>query len=334
MSDTTQIERQLYILSLLSECKDGCTIDDIMSYLFRLGIEVSQKTVSRDLDALSMVNFPVYEEERDKKTYYITKKFSLDNVSFTLNELISIYFIKEMLNSYSALEIGENASLLIDRIISHLPQINREYINSLNELVKVNPAEVLREKRIDPGVLKQIRDAIAFRKRLLITYNSFNHEEQTERCVDPYFLEINDGCYHLVCYCNLRKGKRVFRVSRISSLKVLDESFEKQKNFYEEYQRSKFNKLSGERQINLKLRFSGMAAKFVKEYESEKADRIMYIENNDILFEKQTTMTPEILKWVLGYGASVRVIEPDELREQVKKEAEGILGNYSFEKHP
>ncbi len=327
MSDTTQIERQLYILSLLSESTDGCTIDDIMNYLFRLGIEVSQKTVSRDLDALSTVNFPVYEEQRDKKTYYIAKKFSLDNVSFTLNELISIYFIKEMLSSYSALEIGENASRLVDRIISHLPQINRDYISSLNELVKVNPAEILREKKLDAGMLSQIRDAIAFRKRLLITYNSFNNEEQTERCIDPYFLEINDGCYHLVCYCNLRKSRRVFRVSRISSLKVLDKSFEKQKDFYEEYQKSKFNKLSGEKQINLILRFSGMAAKFVKEYESEKADRITSLENNDILFEKQTTMTPEILKWVLGYGASVRVIEPEELREQVRKEAEGIVQN-------
>jgi predicted DNA-binding transcriptional regulator YafY len=327
MSDTTQIERQLYILSLLSESKNGCTIDDIMSYLNRLGIEVSQKTVSRDLDALSMVNFPVYEEERNKKTYYIAKKFGLENVSFTLNELISIYFIKEILNSYSALEIGENASQLIDRLISHLPQINRDYINSLNELVKVNPAEVLREKRIDPGMLNQIRDAIAFRKRLLITYNSFNKEEQTERCIDPYFLEINEGCYHLVCYCNLRKNKRVFRVSRIISLKVLDETFEKQKDFYEEYQRSKFDKLSGEKQINLRLRFSGMAAKFVQEYESEKADRIAPLENNVILFEKQTTMTPEILKWVLGYGSSVQVIEPEELREQVRKEAEGILRN-------
>lgn len=328
MSDTTQIERQLYILSLLSESKNGCTIDDIMNYLFKLGIEVSPKTVSRDLDALSTVNFPVYEEERGKKTYYVAEKFGLDNVSFTLSELISIYFIKEMLNSYSALEIAANASLLVDRIISHLPQINRDYIDSLNELVKVNPSEVLREKKIDPGMLKQIRDAIAFRKRLLISYNAFNNEEQTERCVDPYLLEINEGCYHLVCFCNLRKGKRVFRVSRINSLKVLEESFEKQENFYEEYQNSKFDKLSGEKQINLKLKFSGMAARFVKEYEAEKADRITALDNSEILFEKQTTMTPEILKWVLGYGANVQVIDPAELREQVRKEVEGVLENY------
>jgi len=125
MSDTTQIERQLYILSLLSESKNGCTIDDIINYLFKLGIEVSAKTVSRDLDTLSIVNFPVFEEKHGKETYFLTKKFGLDNVSFTLNELVSIYFIKEILASYSALEIGMNATLLIERIISHLPQINR-----------------------------------------------------------------------------------------------------------------------------------------------------------------------------------------------------------------
>lgn len=329
MSDTTQIERQLYILSLLSESKNGCTIEDINKYLFKVGIEVSKKTIERDIDYLSVVNFPVSEEKRGKETYYTSEKFGLEDISFTLNELISLYFLKEIINSYSALEIGTSASILIDRIISHLPQINRNYIESLNKLVKVNPIEVVREKAINPEYLKSIRDAISFRKKLWICYCAFNSEETTERYVNPYMLEIHKGCYHLVGYCHLRKNIREFRISRMKDLKVMDESFEKPEDFYEEYKKSKFDKLSGEKEINLKLKFKGLAARFIKEYEYEKADLITPIEDDEILFEKNTTMSPEIVKWVLGYGSSVVVLEPKELKDQIITEAENILKNYN-----
>ncbi len=176
----------------------------------------------------------------------------MENITFTLNELISIYFIKEILNSYSALEIGANASVLIERIVSQLPQINRKYIESLNELVKVNPVEVVREKSINPEYLRKIQDAITFRKRLWISYSAFNTEEVTARYVDPYLLEIHEGCYHLVGFCHLRDNIREFRVSRVNELKVLDELFERPAGFYEEYKKIKFDKLAGEKKIKFK----------------------------------------------------------------------------------
>ena len=318
MPDITQIERQLYILSLLSENKQGCTVTEIKNYLEKLDINVNRRTVMRDIDYLSYVHFPVREEVKEKKAYYIADKFSLENISFSPNELISLYFTKEIMNSYLTFETGINASLLISKIISKLPLISRTYIDSLNEYIKVRPVEVVKEKTINPGYLDIISNALAFNKKLVIQYCAFNRKEETERCVDPYHLEIENGCYQLVAFCHLRNSIREFRVSRIKSIQVLDETFVRPEGIYESYKKSKFDKLSGEKKIGMKLRFTGFAARYINEYESEKADKLTSVGHDEIVFEKNTTMSPEIIKWILGFGFEAEVLEPVELREQVE----------------
>lgn len=320
MQDISQIERQLYILSRLSEEKKGCTIDELINYLLNVGIEVSKKTVQRDIDYLSVVNFPIIEEKRSKHTYFYSEKFGLENISFTISELISLYFIKEVLESYSSLDIGKNALSLVNRMISQLPKVNQEYMENLKELVKVHPLNVISEKSINSEHLNLLRNAVSLRKKLWINYSAFNREEKTDRIIDPYLLEIHEGCYHLIGFCHLRNSIREFRVSRINDMKVLDETFEKPSGFYEKYQKDKFDKLTGEKRVTLKLKFTGDAARFVKEYENNKADFIKEDGYGGLLFERATTMTPEIVRWILGFGAGVEVMEPEELKEEIKQQ--------------
>jgi len=68
MYDASQIERQLYILSLLSESRVGYSIDELKKNLDAIGVDVSKKTIERDIDFLSTGNFFVTEEKRNKKT--------------------------------------------------------------------------------------------------------------------------------------------------------------------------------------------------------------------------------------------------------------------------
>ena len=75
MADISQVERQLYILSLLSENRRGHSVDEILNSLHRVGIDVSRKTVERDIDYITS-NFFVYEDERDGKTVYLANKYS------------------------------------------------------------------------------------------------------------------------------------------------------------------------------------------------------------------------------------------------------------------
>ena len=66
MADVSQVERQLHILSMISESKRGYSIDEILLHLDRMGIDVSRKTVERDIDSISF-NFFVAEDEYQGK---------------------------------------------------------------------------------------------------------------------------------------------------------------------------------------------------------------------------------------------------------------------------
>lgn len=328
MNNVSQIERQLYILSLLSDSKKGYTIDELHKNLDMVGIDVSKKTVERDIDFISTGNFFVMEEKRGKNTYYVANKFGIENITFTASELISLHFIKELLKSYSTLDIGNTARHLIDRIMNNLPQPDKAYIETLSELLKVRESYVGLEKNLSEETINTVRKGIEQNKRLLINYHSFNSDETTERQFDPYIIEIYEGCYHLVGYCHLRNSVRDLRISRIQDVQLLGESFQRPKKFYENYKKGRFGKLAGEEQIRLVLKFKGEGARYVKEYENVKADFLVEERDGSLTFEKTTTMTPEIIKWVLSFGSDVIVLEPRALKEEVIDEVRRMTERY------
>ena len=97
--DISMSQRQIYILSLLSENPRGYQADEIRSRLLDWDINVSRRTILRDIDELSL-NYGIAEDERDGRTYYSADKYTLKNVDLTIEDLASLAFAKEMLGEY------------------------------------------------------------------------------------------------------------------------------------------------------------------------------------------------------------------------------------------
>lgn len=327
MPDTPQIERQLYILQLLAKNHTGFTSDEIRSKLMRMGIEVSKKTVDRDIDNLSM-SFGIYEETRSGKTYYMADNININDIAFDFSELLSLHFMKELLRAYNGIDVGRTANELVEKLILSVPRINKDYLHGLEKMVKVSFPDILEEKDLDPDILEKVEDGISNLKSIDIKYFSFNKNEITERRVDPYLVDIDEGCYHLIGYCHLRNSIRNFRISRIRDIILTDESFIKPEGFYEQYKQSKFDKLSGSRITTVKVRFRGYAARYLKEYEKRKADRIVPNSDGTITFIRETALTDDLSRWVLGYGDEAEVLEPAELREMIKETVENMYKIY------
>lgn len=71
--DISVSQRQIYILSLLSENLKGYQAEEIRERLLRWDIDVTRRTILRDIDELSL-NYGIGEEERGGKTYYYADK--------------------------------------------------------------------------------------------------------------------------------------------------------------------------------------------------------------------------------------------------------------------
>lgn len=75
-------------------------------------------------------------------------------------------------------------------------------------------------------ILDPLRQAVAERRRVQISYYSYGRDELTHREVDPYVIHARDGALYLLGHCHLAQGERRFRLDRISSLSLLDVTFD------------------------------------------------------------------------------------------------------------
>lgn len=325
MKDMTQIERQIFILLLLSENKRGYTINDIHSTLQKWDVIVDKKTISRDIDSLSGICF-ISEEERNGKTYYTADKFRLRDITFTSPELISLAFILELLKPYQYMTMGRQAKELIHKLLDNTTNLNKEYIKHFAGLITVNTNDFINDD-VNPVIEEQLHSAIRNKNKVQIVYRSFGADEDTIRIIHPYELLINDGALNVVAFCELRNDIRDFRVSRIKALTPLDKGFELIKDYNNKNPRNKFIHLSGSVTEQVILAFEGITAKYIQEYEADLADEIIKTDSG-ITFIRNTAITDELIRWIMQFGSNVRVLNPPGLRERITRELESALSKY------
>lgn len=75
-------------------------------------------------------------------------------------------------------------------------------------------------------VLDVLRTAVRNRRRVHLDYYSFGRDARTHRDVDPYRVHADDGSLYLLGHCHLAEARRRFRVDRIATATLLDETFD------------------------------------------------------------------------------------------------------------
>lgn len=325
MKDMAQTERQIFILLLLSENKRGYTINDIHASLEKWNVIVDKKTIHRDIDSLSSICF-ISEEERNGKTYYTADKFRLRDITFTSPELISLAFMLEVLKPYQNLTMGKTSQELINKLLDNTTNLNREFIKHFSGMVTINTNDYIIDE-VNPEIETKLQTAISNKKKVRITYRSFGSDEDTLRIIHPYELLINDGALNVVGFCELRNDIRDFRVSRIKTITVLEDGFTVPDDYPRKNPRKKFIHLSGNVTEQIVISFEGLTAKYIQEYEADRADEIIETEKG-ITFIRNTAVTEELIRWILQFGAGAKVLEPSHLKERIKKELQQNLAQY------
>jgi predicted DNA-binding transcriptional regulator YafY len=175
-------------------------------------------------------------------------------------------------------------------------------------------------------MLRQLRRAIIERTSVRFAYHTrytkSGRSEHSTREADPYALVHFVNAWHLVAYCHMRQGIRNFRLERMDALELLSETFKRPVDFtLEKLRQDEPGKMV------VHAVFDKEVARWV--CESPPYYTVGQEETDEgLLVTLRVRQESEILQWLLSWGRSVRVLEPESLRKRLAEEAEAVLRNY------
>lgn len=147
----------------------------------------------------------------------------------------------------------------------------------------------------------------------------------TERIVHPYGLVSNKGFSYLIAYCENKEKILTFKLIRVRQLEVLNDLFEKDESVsIKDFTTNPLGVFNDEI-VELTLHIRKPFAQSVSEQVYAANQKICYQEDGSIIFKGTMKGKTDIVRWILSMQSYVTIIEPQELKNELKEELTRML---------
>lgn len=191
---------------------------------------ISKRTIYRDIKTLEQAGVPILTEEG--KGYTLMEGYRMPPVMFTENEANALITAEQLLLKNKDASLVKDYTDAIHKIKAVLRNNTKDKANLLSE--RVLSGQNLESSRTSNN-LSVLQLALTNFNLVQIQYYSPYNDQITKRIIEPFAIYTTQENWLLIAFCQLRKDYRSFRLDRIKSLQVLNDSFEKHKITFEEY---------------------------------------------------------------------------------------------------
>ena len=157
------------------------------------------------------------------------------------------------------------------------------------------------------------------RTRIDLEYYTYSRDNMTRRKVDPHLVFASLGHWYFSGYCHLSEDKRMFRLDRIKSLELTDETLRGAGRRGRRAAAAARLRPRPGRPAGPHPGRQGRSPQWLGEYfpiESTKD-----LEANTVELEFRTSAFPWLEKLLLRFGSDVEVVEPMELADRMRAAA-------------
>jgi predicted DNA-binding transcriptional regulator YafY len=291
-------------------------------------LEVHPRTIHRDLDFLrDSLGAPLEFCHRRNGFYYRDRDYALPLLRLTEGELVALFLAERVLQEYRGTPYAADLAAAFDKLTAALPD---EVTIDLQHLGDVYSFRRHGAGAGDAERFRQLARATRESRQLTLVYWTASRDDTCRRVVDPYHLAAIEGEWYLVAYCHLREEIRMFCPGRIRSLRETGMRFERPADFrIGDYLDTGFRAMRGSgppRQV--RLRFTPEMARYVREKVWHPTQSLHEGKDGALELTVRVSQLLEIKRWVLSYGAGCEVLEPEELRQEVRTELQRTLRQY------
>ncbi len=271
--------------------------------------EISERTVSRYLDALDESGVPLVRTKGRGGGYSISDGYMLDRYFFTeeeLQHLLTSVKATEPLNPNSQTELTAKLKRLFKNKKASPDTLIRNDTLVIDAGTWNNPSQY--RSRMEP-----INLAINAGKTISLTYVD-RHDLVSDRMVDPYALALKEGIWYLYGWCHKRESFRLFKLSRIRELIVTERKFERKRSDVYAAMRGSFEQ---DTMVRVKFEFTSLIYDDIRDClgpDAIEEQGLQYVATADLY------NGPVLLQKLLSFGSSIRIIYPTSLKNELYEE--------------
>jgi predicted DNA-binding transcriptional regulator YafY len=275
--------------------------------------EISLRTVYRDINSLAEAGVPIIGEAG--VGYSIMDGYRLPPVMFTKEEARTFITAEKLMEKFTDFSTQSQYQSAMYKIKAVLKSSDKSMVENLESqiAVRLNSKPFYTQKS---NTLDVLLKSITERKIVRINYTAIHSDDPMERVIEPVGIYHENSYWYTVAYCHLRNDYRNFRSDRILAIELTEKSFENQHAPLKDFL------VSGWETENLRLIRIKVEKRIAPYFQDQKyyyGFVSQIIKGNDIEMTFLTASIDGFARWYLMIGPNATILEPESLKEKVKK---------------
>jgi predicted DNA-binding transcriptional regulator YafY len=291
-------------------------------------LEVSERTIYRDMEALSSSGIPIFAEQGRNGGWTLLEGYETKLTGLKKSEILSL-LISPSIPLLNDLGLSESSIEARKKLIASLPVPYRDNVHDGWNRIHIDTSTWHQQQ--DKIASFEILKAVIWKEhKLKLTYQK---HEGTYSCtvVKPLGLVAKGSRWYFVA-AKENDEIRSYRASRIQTVEVLEETFQRPKTFdlaqYWTDSTNQFIKNLPTYNVQVAVHPSALPRvtftdRFVQVVEYGNTDQAGWI-----LVKLSFNTEEEAKAYILGYANQMRVIKPKKLSDQIYAMAKATVAFY------
>lgn len=286
-------------------------------------LEVSRRTILRDIDELKIYyNAPIEYDHIKKGYYYSDNTYFVKNMMIAESEVFAVTGILPLMERYNNTPLQKTIEKVYDTLSAMLPnqvEVQSSFANDVEFIA--DPIPVISE-----DIFNDVFKATKLHKIMKFDYRSISATDYKPHELHPYKIYNQNGDWYILGYSPKHEKFATFTLARMKNI-VLGDDFMPDPDYKNKIHIDPnfgiWNNDTPPKKIE--LLFDKSINTYILERTWHKNQECRQNEDGSVYLCFESNQVQETLFWTLRFGASVTVLNPPELKEMYVAEVRKMV---------
>ena len=327
-NNNNTLARQWEMLKMIPKKAPGITAAELVAKLSYAGIDVSKRTVERDLRDLSLI-FPITAtDEATPFGWYWIRDIGCEFGGVEISEAVSLALAEDVLKSVLPVSMLKSLEPRFESARKKLAALDNLPISRLGSKVRYIPDSLPTSLPfVKSSVLENVQNALINGRKIKAVYDPIGQETK-ERVLNPLGFVQRGARAYLIASVGEYENPVQFAMQRFRSAEILEEDAKLPKGFsLDKYLESGAMQFGQGGMVKLKANVSETLAMYLGECEIAPDQKLRFMDG-----KWQLTATIrnswQLMFWLRSQGSEIEVLSPKSIRQDILLDAQKIVKNY------